>query len=98
VKLAETYGVYRTARALRLNHDSLKKRVGSVPSVRSLREGPEETFVEVVPGGMGKVPMGEVPEYLIELENGRGDRMRIYVKGEAPDVAAMSGMFWTRKG
>ena len=34
----------------------------------------------------------------VEMEDGRGARMRIELKGAAPDVAALSRTFWSERG
>ena len=85
-ELACAYGINRTAKALRLDYYSLKKRVAAV--ARSGERAPE--FVEILPGGM-PAPR---PECLIEVEDGRGARMRIRLQGgDLPDVAALTRVF-----
>jgi len=85
-ELACAYGINRTAKALRLGYYSLKKRVAAV--ARSGERAPE--FVEILPGGM-PAPR---PECLIEVEDGRGAKMRIRLQGgDLPDVAALTRVF-----
>jgi hypothetical protein len=85
-ELACAYGVNRTARALRLDYYSLKKRLPGAAG--SSQRGPE--FVEILPGGM---PAGR-SECLIEVEDPGGAKMRIGVQGgDLPDVAAIIGVF-----
>ena len=85
-ELACEYGINRTARALRLDYYSLKKRVAA--AARSGQRAPE--FVEILPGGMP----GPRPECLIEIEDGSGGKMRIHLQGGAlPDVAALTRVF-----
>ena len=87
VELAKQHGVWPTARELHLDHSRLKRRVGN---------GEEEVqngaFVEVIPqGAMFCV-------CTVEMEDGRGARMRIELKGAAADVAALSRTFWSERG
>ena len=92
VKLSAAYGIHRTAKTLRLNPDSLKKRVASAngngsrgQKKTSQKAAGQETataFVELVPTE-GACP----PECIVELENPRGVKMRIHAKGNRiPDV------------
>jgi hypothetical protein len=91
-RMAKTYGMNRTARALRLNYYGLKKRVeqqgaGVVGAAGAEGEVP---FIELAP-----LPSTSVCECLLELENASGARMRIQLKGVAvPDLAALSQAFW----
>ena len=88
-ELAVEHGSHRTARALGLNTDSLKKRVGAAgESVRaSLPEEPPFLSFEAseLVAGFGS------SECAVELEDSRGARMRIRWKGSstAPDLAAL---------
>lgn len=92
VKLSATYGIHRTAKTLRLNPDSLKKRVASTngngsrgqrkPRQKAAEQEAARAFVELVPTE-GACP----PECIVELENRRGAKMRIHAKGsQIPDV------------
>jgi len=77
VILARRHGLNRTASALGLKHDSLKKRieamVGDLPKVE---EAPCE-FVEFLAGPMAPGSC----ECTIELDDGSGATARIHVKG-----------------
>lgn len=86
VELARKHGVNRTARTLRLDYYSLKKRLDAAsPSGRSAA-----AFIEILPGGMSSF----CTECLMELEDGKGAKMRIHLKGaEFPDLAAITRMF-----
>ena len=99
VKAVARYGLHPTARALRLNYYSLKKRVesaGREPRDRAttLEEGRGRwgvaTFVELpAPVSMGS------SECILEMEDPRGAKMRIHLKGTpAPDLPALSRSFW----
>ncbi len=102
VKLSATYGIHRTAKTLRLNPDSLKKRVASTNGngsrghrKRRMKAAEQEAataFVELVPTE-GACP----PECIVELEDPRGAKMRIHLKGNqnADVVAAISKVFWS---
>ena len=87
VQVAKQHGVWPTARALHLDHSGLKRRV---------RNGEEEVkngaFIEVIPQG------AMFCACTVEMEDGRGARMRIELKGSAKDVAALSRTFWSERG
>jgi len=105
VKLAGAYGLCRTARALGLDYNALKRRVasarpgdspgGKTAGAKAVRQktAAQETataFVELVPPQRACLP-----ECIVELEHPRGAKMRIRLKGvEAPDLAALSRSFW----
>ena len=103
VKLAGAYGLCRTARALGLDYNALKRRVASADphasggqkKSRQKAAGQEAAtaFVELVPPeGAGP------PECILELEDPHGAKMRIHVKGKPiPDVVtAISRVFLSR--
>jgi len=90
VDLARSYGLAKTARALRLDYYSLKERIDARD-----RQGPREmsarpAFVELIPQ-----PTAAVSECTMELENPSGARMRIHLKGSGvPDLTGLSDTFW----
>jgi hypothetical protein len=92
VKMASTYGVNRTAEALRVNYYALKKRVEQKTS--AVDDAPRAIagvrFIELVP------PDAAGPCLCtLELENTGGAKMRIQLKSvEMPDLAAVSRSFW----
>ena len=93
VKLAGTYGIHRTAKALRVDYYALKKRVegASAATASQLPAGAAgATFLELSPPvwpGSG--------ECTLELEDAGGAKLRVHLKGfEAPDLAALSRSFW----
>ena len=89
--LAREHGVHRTARALRLNNESLRKR--SAMEGRSPGRPRTAPFVEVLAG-----PMLAATETTIELEDGSGRRLRIHVKGgQAPELAPLATALWSQK-
>ncbi len=90
VKAARKYGLNRTARALRLDYNALKKRVESTSSRHVAEEGAVATFVE-----LASPVSASTRECTLELEDPGGAKMRVHLKGvEAPDLAALSRSFW----
>jgi hypothetical protein len=91
VKLAATYGLHPTASTLRLDYYSLKKRVERAATAHSGRHAESmPSFIELAAPGAS-----ELREWVIDLENDAGARMRIQVKGgEALDVVALGRSFW----
>ena len=119
VKAAGRHGLHPTARALRLDYYSLKKRVEAFPRELPRRtagsRGGSDGQPVVRPGprlrGLGSkrgsrpaaafvewpplVPACS-PECIVELEDPRGAKMRVHLKGiQAPDWAALSRTFWS---
>ena len=89
VGLARRFGTWPTARALRLDYNKLKQFAGSSSERRA--SNPSTTFVEVIPSAAG------VSSCIVEMENGRGARMRIEWKGAAADLTALSRTFWEER-
>lgn len=88
VELAEEFGVHRTAKALRLNYETLKARVSSARPERSSGNLPAK-FVELLPG---TVPI--VRKCVVELEDGHGARMRMHFEdADAMLLTAMTSAF-----
>lgn len=88
VESAKQHGVYRTAQALRLDYTRLKARVGNQTTGATTKSSP--TFVELF-----SPTASSLPECIVELENARGKKMRIHLRGLAvPDVALWSRIFW----
>lgn len=83
VQFAAEHGVNQTASVLSLDYYSLKKRVdGSRASSATFVELPSPSFPAV-------------NECLIEMEDGRGARMRVHLKGQnVPDLLPLSRLFW----
>ena len=102
VTMATTYGVNRTARALRLDYYSLKKRVeqavgadhGFAVAPAGVPEGSAAaTFLELAP-----LAPTSMCDCTVELENANGIKMRVHLKSfEAPDLAALSQSFWNHQ-
>ena len=86
VGLARRYGTWPAARALRLDYNKLKQLAVVGKEGRALN--PSTTFVEVIP------PAAGISSCVVEMENGRGARMRIEWKGAAADLTTLSRTFW----
>lgn len=80
VRLAAKYGVHRTARSLKLDYYSLKKRVLAAEGSPAKHES---AFVEL------PSVLAPVPECVMEWEDGAGT-LRVHLKGyPAADIAAV---------
>ena len=91
VKMAGTFGLHRTAKALRLDYYAFKKRIERQPA--TALNPPDETaptFLELpLPAYAGDCAC------TLELENVSGAKMRVHLKGIiTPDLAALSRSFW----
>lgn len=89
VQVAGHYGLHRTTQALRLDYYALKKRVEDAAFDREPDREAAATFFELsTPVSSG------VSEYIVELEDPGGARMRLHLKGGAvPDVTALVRSF-----
>jgi hypothetical protein len=76
--LAKQHGVWPTAKALHLDHSRLKRRVGN-----DERDEKSSAFVELIPQG------AMLYNCTVEMEDGRGARMRVELKGAAVDVTGV---------
>jgi hypothetical protein len=98
VKLAQAHGVNRTARALNLGYDSLRRRVeeqGTADNGRAATAN-RTTFIELAAPRSLPTVTGEC---LLELEKADGAKMRIHLKGvNTPDLAALSRSLWGVEG
>lgn len=80
--VAKQYGVYATAKALRLDYSDLKKRtLGSpMPRRKSVRRKPAQpAFLELL-----AQPVAKVEDCVVEFESARGAKMRVQCKASAP--------------
>jgi hypothetical protein len=90
---------------LGLDYYSLKKRVEAAGLAGESAEGgagrvagraPAAGFIELATPASAGLPSTSVPECILELEDPRGAKMRIHLKGtSAPDLAALSRSFWS---
>lgn len=88
---ARKCGLNRTARTLRLDYYSLKRRLEAAGGDGSPGQKLKPAFVEVVS------PMPNFfPECTVELEHPRGTKMRIHLKGaDVPDLVGLTSVFWS---
>src|SRR5260370_5983700 len=88
VEGAKQYGVYATAKALRLDYAGLKKRaLGSAAPRRKPARGKsaQPAFLELIAR-----PGAKVEDYVVEFESSRGAKMRVQWKASAaPDWSAL---------
>ena len=89
------FGVYRTARSLGLDYAQLKRSVGSKPrtvevAAKSAVAVKSAHFVELqAPAMLG------AGECVVEMENARGGKLRVQLKGgDLAALAALTGGFW----
>jgi hypothetical protein len=88
VKLAQEYGVNRTARTLRLEYNGLKKRMAGTASESSTAA--PAPFVQLFGS-----ELTTATECLMECEDARGTKLRLHIKGpQLPDLAVLIGKLW----
>ena len=93
VKLAATYGVHRTAKALRVDYYALKKRVDAAPAVTAGKASTAAAGARFLE--LPAAAWAGAGECTLELEDASGAKMRVHLKGfGAPDLAALSESFW----
>ena len=92
--MAGRYGISRTAKALGVNYQVLKNRLGRTAAAASRQEADGEArFVELTPFA----PSGTC-ECLLEWEDAGGARMRVRFQGMGmPDLVALGRSFWERR-
>lgn len=90
-EIAAHHGVSRTATALKLGYNDLKRRVAEETTAASLPAAmmPADGFVELHPGSFATSC-----QCTIEFEKPCGSRLRIELKGTAPDIGSLSRSFW----
>jgi len=90
VKLAQTYGVNRTAKTLGLDYSGLKKRLESPVSDSPPEAPPGSGFIELLPSAVTGAA-----ECVLECQDARGTKLRLHFKGQQlPDLAALSRALW----
>jgi hypothetical protein len=92
--MADRYGISRTANALGVNYQALKKRLGRPAAAASRQEAESEArFVELTPF----LPSG-TGECSLEWEDAGGAKMRVRLQGVGmPDLVALGRSFWDRQ-
>jgi len=85
-EIARAHGVSKTSRTLGLDYYALEQRLRASPG----RE-PSRAFVEL-PWPV----IASAPDYRLELEDGRGARLRVEVRGAGrTDVEALARVLWS---
>lgn len=85
VGCAGRFGPCLTARALRLDYNSLKRRIAAQGACREVAP----SFVEVLPPG--GIPAAEC---VLEVENRQGTKLRIHLRrATVPDIALLARSF-----
>ena len=91
-RVARVDGVYATARALRLNYESLKARVAAKEDDGASPRKAAQGFVEV------EVGPSAVAGTVVELVGRRGDQVRIHLGGvRTTELVAIAEAFWSRQ-
>ena len=86
VRQVRTYGLSRTATALRLDYYSLKKQVAAATNQP---ESNRPAFVEL------PAPLVVSKQARFELDNGTGATLRVHLVGyDAADLEALTRRFW----
>ena len=93
--LAKQHGVHRVARALRLDYNGLKNRVGPVgPAKRPAKI--DAQFVELFAAPASTA--APVCECAVELENARGAKMRVQLNGHGlAGLERLCSSFWSAR-
>ena len=90
VALAKEHGLNKTARALNVKYDSLKKHLHEAGADEDSSVKPQPDFIELLPGTM--TPSGL--ECMIEWVNGHNATVRMHIKGVGlSELIALTGMF-----
>ena len=90
--LARVAGLWTTARALRLNYERLKARVGRVDGKEQVAGQQGSAFVDL---GMGQLCGSRT---VLDMVGRGGERMRIEVTGASTvDVVGLTQTFWGRR-
>jgi len=85
-EIAREHGVSKTARALGLDYYALEKRLRSSP-----RRAPRGAFVE-----LSWPALAPGPDSRLELEDGRGARLRVELRGAArTDIESLARVLWS---
>jgi hypothetical protein len=90
-KLALEYGLNKTAHALRLDYNCLKKRINSAVSGNMPHTEVKPQFLQLLPS-----ELNSELECTIECEDAKGSRISIHLKGrELPDLTAIISSLWS---
>jgi len=90
VALAKEHGLNKTARALNVKYDSLKKHLHEAGADEDSSVRPQPDFIELLPGTMTPSAV----ECMIEWLNGHDATVRMHIKGVGlSELIALAGMF-----
>jgi hypothetical protein len=90
VILARAHGINKTAGALGLKYESLKKHLEAASSETSDPKKARAAFVELLPR---EIPPSSL-QCMIEVEDGHGATIRMHVQGiHVPDLVAFAHLF-----
>jgi hypothetical protein len=96
--LCQRHGVNLVSQWLRVNHTALRDRFRR--AARPKQEKAAPTFVECVPGAAPVFPVSPIAgaaEYVVEVDQDQGPRMRVRARGAAvADVAALARLLGER--
>jgi len=91
-KVARAQGVYATARALRLNYERLKDRVGVAKAGGALAGHAQAAFVELPVGSLGG------GRTIVEFIGRGGEQMRIHLaSASSAGLVGLAEAFWSRR-
>jgi hypothetical protein len=89
IDVAAQHGIWRTARALRVNNGELKRRLEAARREGEHGGAQAAAFVELPP-----TMVGAGAECVVEIEDPRGTRLRVRLPGwVVPDLAALAREF-----
>jgi len=89
--LTKDHSINVVAKALRLNGNDLKMQIQKYCDQFPVKPAPPSDFIEIACG----LPSVSPIEYVVELADRQGSRMRISVKGN-PDVPGLIQSFWEK--
>ncbi len=88
-EVARECGVFRTSEELHLNYNALRDRINSKGSPLGRGDSAAAGFVEIVPS-----PAVRFSECTVEIERGKGTKIRIHLKSpETLDLGAIGSAF-----
>ncbi len=102
VKSAAKYGIHRTAKALRVDYYTLKKRAEQKAAIAGTQQKSAATAGKAA-AAAAEATFLELPaaawagsgECTLDLEDAGGAKLRVHLKGfETPDLVALSRSFW----
>jgi hypothetical protein len=90
-RLAREYGLNKTAHALRLDYNCLKKRIDTAVSGNIQQTAVKPQFLQLLPS-----ELNSELECTIECEDAKGSRISIHFKGrELPDLTTVISSLWS---